>query len=315
MRYKRIEGSEKLKTFIKPMLAELTEKPAFDDPQWVFEIKWDGYRAIAEVTKKGNRLYSRNGLSFAKAYATIFNALSKIKKEVILDGEIIVFDEHNRPSFQKLQNYSDTSGNPIRYYVFDCLYADGKDITSLPLLQRKAILKKILPPDDIICYCDHLEESGVEFFNQIKKLNMEGMIAKKANSLYSKGKRTSNWLKIKNVKTEEAIIVGFTSPKGQRTGFGSLLLAQYNKKKLTYIGNVGTGFTEKILKELYSKLRKLSTKDCPVWNPGKIGNDITWVDPVLVCNLKYTEKTTDGIVRHPVFQGLRIDKTPEEVIM
>ena len=125
MRYKRIEGAEKLRTFVKPMLAELTEKPAFDDPQWVFEIKWDGYRAIAEVSKKGNRLYSRNGLSFAKAYIPVVNALSSIKKEVILDGEIIVFDEHNRPSFQKLQNYSSTSGNPIRYYVFDCLYADG----------------------------------------------------------------------------------------------------------------------------------------------------------------------------------------------
>jgi bifunctional non-homologous end joining protein LigD len=312
MRYQKIEG-EKFRSFIKPMLAELTDQPAFDNPDWVFEIKWDGYRAIAE-TGKDRRLYSRNGLSFQKAYPIVFKALAAIKKELILDGEIVVFDEHNKPSFQMLQNYSNSSGVPICYYVFDCLYADGKDLTRLTLLERKEILQRVLPRNNsVVLYCDHVTESGVEFFNQIQKSELEGMIAKKADSRYYKGKRTSSWLKIKNVKSEEAIIIGYTPPKGQRTGFGSLLLGQYHRGKLTYIGNVGTGFTDKLLRDLFSKFQKLKTKEAPLTKPPKVTAGTIWIEPVLVCNLKYTEKTTDGIVRHPVFQGLRIDKSPTEV--
>ena len=130
---------------------------------------------------------------------------------------------------------------------------------------------------------------------------------------YHKGKRTSYWLKIKNVKSEEAVIIGYTPPKGQRTGFGSLLLGQYHRGKLTYIGNVGTGFTDKLLKDLFSKFQKLKTKEAPLSRPPKVATGTTWIEPVLVCNLKYTEKTTDGILRHPVFQGLRVDKSAAEV--
>jgi bifunctional non-homologous end joining protein LigD len=314
MRYRKIEGGEKLSSFIKPMLAQLTDQPAFDDPEWLFEIKWDGYRAIAEVKKGAVRLYSRNGLSFAKAYSKVYDALKKLKMDIILDGEIVVFDNDKKPSFQKLQNYSNNSSYTIHYFVFDCLSMGGKDITGLPLIERKAILKSTLPKDSVIRYCDHIEESGKAFFKELSKTEMEGMIAKRAASRYQMGKRNSDWLKIKNVKSDEAVIVGFTRPKGSRIGFGSLLLAQYENKKLKYIGNVGTGFTDDILKSLYKKLNLMVVPTSPLDFPIKPPADTSWVKPNLVCNLKFTEKTSDGMIRHPVFLGLRIDKAPREVV-
>ena len=147
----------------------------------------------------------------------------------------------------------------------------------------------------------------------MKKMGLEGMIAKRKDSKYYIGKRSADWLKIKNIQTQEAIIVGFSEPKGSRTAFGSLLLAVKKRNKLVHIGNVGTGFTDKSLKELHVKLKKLKRKTSPLDVPIKETPDITWVDPVLVCNIKYTEMTDEGIIRHPVFQGLRIDKAPKEV--
>jgi bifunctional non-homologous end joining protein LigD len=315
MKYVKIEGSQKLSSFIEPMKAQLSDLPAFDSPDWIFEIKWDGYRAISEITKKGNKLYSRNGLTFDKAYPKVFEALKKIKKNMILDGEIVVFDEKGRPNFQKLQNYKSNDKFVIQYYVFDCIELDGKRITDLSVVERKQILQKALPKSDIILYCDHVDSDGKSLFREMKKMNLEGMIAKRKNSRYYIGKRTSDWLKIKNIQTQEAIIIGFTKPKGARSSFGSLLLAVKKRNKLVYIGNVGTGFTDKSLKELHTKFKKIVRKTSPVKEPIKETSDVTWVDPVLVCNIKFTEITDDGSVRHPVFQGLRVDKAPEEVQM
>ncbi len=312
MKYVRIEGSRKLSSFIEPMKAQLTDLPAFNSPDWVFEIKWDGYRAIAEINKSGNKLYSRNGLTFDKAYPKVFEALKNIKSEAVIDGEIVVFDENGKPNFQKLQNYQNRDKFVIQYYVFDCLVFKGKSITHLPLMERKKIVQDLLPKSDVIKYCDHVEDEGKMLFKEMQKMSLEGMIAKKKNSTYMIGKRTSDWLKIKNVKTQEAIIVGFTDPKGARSSFGSLLLAVKKRGKLSYIGNVGTGFTDKSLMDLHSKFKKIVRKSSPLEIPPK-GTDITWVDAVLVCNIKYTEITEDGSVRHPVFQGLRVDKTPNEV--
>jgi len=258
------------------------------------------------------RLYSRNGLSFAKAYAKVYAALKSLRSGVILDGEIVVFDASNKPNFQLLQNYSNNSSHPIKYLVFDCLYADGKDITDLPLLERKAILQSLIPENDVIQYCDHVEADGKQFFKIIREHDMEGMIAKRLSSTYKKGARTTDWLKIKNVRSEEAVIVGFTAPKGSRKGFGSLLLAQYVRKKLSYIGNVGTGFNDKTLSTLHVKLKKIATTESPLDVPVKVPGDTTWVDPVYVCNIKFTEKTSQSIVRHPVFLGLRVDKEASE---
>src|SRR5688572_25329875 len=313
MKYVRIEGSRKLTSFIEPMKARLSDLPPFNSNDWIFEIKWDGYRAIAEINPTGNKLYSRNGLTFDKAYPKIFHALKSIKKETVIDGEIVVFDEEGRPNFQKLQNYKSNDRYTIQYYVFDCLHLDGKDLTDLPLLERKIILQKIIPPSDIILFCDHVIGEGKSLFTEMKKMKLEGMIAKRKNSKYYIGKRSSDWLKIKNIQTQEAIIVGFTEPKGSRSAFGSLLLAVQKKNKLVSIGNVGTGFTDKCLKDLHNKLKKIIRKTSPLDIPIKQTHDITWVDPILVCNIKFTEITDEGSVRHPVFQGLRVDKTPDEV--
>ncbi|MEJ7643883.1 MAG: non-homologous end-joining DNA ligase [Chryseolinea sp.] len=315
MKYVKIEGGKKLSSFIEPMKAQPSTLKAFDSPEWVFEIKWDGYRAIAEIQKSGNKLYSRNGLTFDKAYPAVFNALKVIQKEAILDGEIVVYDETGKPSFQKLQNYRSTDKYPIQFVVFDILRLQGKDLTSLTLLERKAILQKLLPKSDIIKFNDHVDGEGKQLWKELVRMDLEGMIAKKKASLYSHGKRSADWLKIKNIKTQEAIIVGYTSPKGLRNYFGSLILGVMDKKKLVCIGNVGTGFTEKNLKDIHSKLKTIERTTSPLDVPIKQTKDMFWVEPDLVCNITFSEITTDKIVRHPVFQGIRIDKGPKDVTL
>lgn len=305
MKYVKIIGSKKLSAFVKPMLAVLTERQAFDDPKWIFEIKWDGYRAIAEINSGQVNLYSRNGITFNAAYPKITEALKKIKANCIIDGEIVVFDETGKPSFQKMQNYSSTSSLAIQYFVFDCLSVNGKDITRLPLLERKAQLQKILPKAGVVMYCDHHEGKGKEFYDVVVKMDLEGMIAKRSDSKYEEAKRSPDWLKIKNSNTREVIIVGYTRPQGSRQYFGSLLIAAREGKKLKSLGNVGTGFTDKILKDLYARLSRETRKTSPLDIPIKDSPDVTWVNPVYVCSIKYTELTGDGNVRHPVYQGLR----------
>ncbi|MBA4057611.1 MAG: hypothetical protein C0490_23050 [Marivirga sp.] len=313
MKFVKIEGGKKLSSFIEPMKAQPSDLKAFDSPEWVFEIKWDGYRAIAEIKKSGNRLYSRNGLTFDKAYPKVFDALNAIKKDAIIDGEIVVYDNQGKPSFQHLQNYRNTDKYPIQFIVFDLIELEGKNLTSHPLLERKAILRKLIPKSPVLMYCDHVEDHGKALWKELVKMDLEGMIAKKKKSLYAMGKRSNDWLKIKNIKTQEAIIVGYTAPKGSRNYFGSLILGVMEKKKLICIGNVGTGFTEKILKDVYGKLKKIERPTSPLDVPIKETKDMYWVDPELVCNITYSEITADGSVRHPVFQGLRVDKSANEV--
>ncbi|HEY3406191.1 MAG TPA: non-homologous end-joining DNA ligase [Ohtaekwangia sp.] len=315
MKYVKIEGGRKLSSFVEPMKAQLTDQPAFDNHEWIFEIKWDGYRAISEIKRSGNKLYSRNGLTFDKAYPKVFEALKAIKTNMIVDGEIVVFDESGKPNFQRLQNYKSHDKYPIQYYVFDLIEVDGNSLANLPLIERKEALQKLLPASNIIKYCDHVDGEGKMLFKEMQKMGLEGMIAKKKSSRYYIGKRTSDWLKIKNVQTQEAIIVGFTEPKGSRSSFGSLVLAVQKKGKLISIGNVGTGFTDKSLKELHSKLKPIIRKKSPLDVPIKETEDVTWVEPELVCNIKYTEITEEGSVRHPVFMGLRIDKDSREVML
>jgi bifunctional non-homologous end joining protein LigD len=315
MKQAKDKKEKKLSRFISPMLAQLFDGGPFDDKDWVFELKWDGYRAVAEVTRTHVKLYSRNGLSFADRYGKVADALKKIKSDVVVDGEIVVFDKRGKPNFQQLQNYADTSGLPIQYMIFDCLSIDGKDITQLPLVERKLLLQKLLPKkSDILVFCDHVDESGIDFFREVQGQDFEGMIAKRRNSRYYLGKRTTDWLKIKNVRSEEAIIVGYTAPKGSRAGFGSLLLGQFVDGKLIYVGNVGTGFSDDLLRSMHARLKSLATAKNPLDLPIKPPAHTTWVAPELVCNVKYTERTTDGMMRHPVFLGLRIDKEATSVV-
>ena len=294
------------------MMAKLHDA-AFDSADWVFEIKWDGYRAVCELDGENTRLYSRNGLSFEAKYPDVYEALKKIKKKAIIDGEIVALDENGKPNFQLLQQFNPSTTHLV-YYVFDCLQINGKSIEQKTLLARKEALQKILPANnDIIRYCDHVKEKGIEFFEVTGKHGLEGMIAKKANSKYYEGRRTDEWLKIKQVQTEEAIICGYTVPRGGRKYFGALVLGMYNKGKLTYIGHTGTGFNHKMLKEVYELMQQYKSDDSPFDVKIPVNGKVTWLRPELVCNLKFTEITSDGIRRHPVFMGLRIDKESEEV--
>lgn len=300
--------------YYKPMLATLSDLP-FDSDEWLFEIKWDGYRAIAEWKKKKLRLYSRNGLAFEKKYPLVAEALKQLSHDCVLDGEIIVLDEKGRPSFQKLQDYERDPRYPIQYYVFDLLFLDGKDVRQLPLIERKELLEKLLSgmKNGVVHYCDHVLHAGKKFFKHIVKTNFEGMIAKRIDSEYTTGIRTTEWLKIKHHNTTEAVIAGFTEPRRSRKYFGALILGEYKGRTLRYIGHTGTGFTHATLKEMWTKMQPLITQQSPFNERIKVNSPVTWIKPVLVCEIKYTEETNDGILRHPVFLGLRIDKRAKEV--
>lgn len=305
-------AKDKLIRFIKPMLASIHEEP-FDGADWIFEIKWDGYRAVAETSNGEVKLYSRNGLSFLRLYPAVVNELSKIRETAVFDGEIVVLNENNKPDFQKLQQYDHNPKLPILYYVFDCLSYRGHSITHLPLIERKEIARKALGKSKIVRYSDHVTECGIEFFSKVVGMDLEGMIAKRASSLYHPGKRSREWLKIKNHNTQEAVIAGWTAPRGSREYFGALILGIYENKKLKYIGHTGTGFTSAILRDVYATLKPLARDTSPFSEKVSVNSPVTWVEPRVVCNIKYTEMTNEGILRHPVFLGLRIDKPAKEV--
>ena len=297
--------------YIQPMLAQTSEKP-FSSPQWIFEIKWDGYRAIAETGKEVVKLYSRNGLSFVSKYPALTDALQAIKTPAVLDGEIVVLNEDGKADFQRLQDYVN-HGQDLYYYVFDLLFLKGEDLRGKPLLQRKSLLKKLLKDQPIIRYCDHIVEDGAAFFNAAKRQNLEGIMAKKADSIYLSGKRTSHWLKIKNQRSLEAVIGGYTGPPGNRKHFGALLLGLFKNKKLRYIGHTGTGFNARQLQQVYEKMQPLVTAKSPFENNVPVNNPATWIKPQLTCTVQYTERTDAGALRHPVFLGLRDDKAAAEV--
>ncbi|MDB5271886.1 MAG: ligD [Chitinophagaceae bacterium] len=297
------------------MLAKTGDKP-FSDLQWLFEVKWDGYRAVAEIQKQHIKLYSRNGLSFENKYHDVVTALQEIKHNMVLDGEIVVLDEEAKPNFQLLQHYPDVpEGCNLVYYVFDLLQLEGKKLYDVPLTERKKKLEKIIPSTSIIRYCEHVTGEGETFFKWVLKHNLEGMMAKKSDSLYLVNKRSSEWLKIRNHNITEAIICGFTAPNGERAHFGSLILGIYDAKhELHYAGHVGTGFTDQSLKELFVQMNKLKVETSPFPQPIKVNAAVTWIKPALVCNIKYTEWTSNKQLRHPVFMGLRVDKISNEVI-
>ncbi|MCD9617127.1 DNA ligase D [Chryseobacterium gleum] len=294
------------------MLAKLSGD-AFNDKDWIFEIKWDGYRAIADLSHESPLFYSRNGISFLSKFDKIVQDFDKQKYQMILDGEVVAYDEQGKPNFQLLQQIGDNPGTPLVYQVFDLLWLNGHSTEELPLVQRKELLKEALIETDTIKYCDHIPEKGIEFFKQMKKMQLEGMIAKRADSLYIENHRTSDWLKIKFSNTEEVIICGFTEPRGSRESFGALILGRYIYQKLTYCGHTGTGFNKTSLKELYQRLEKLIVKSSPFEKIPKTNMPVTWIKPELVCEIKYSEITRDGIFRHPVFITVREDKGPEDI--
>lgn len=316
----------KVPTQIKPMLATLATEP-FDDPGWTYEVKWDGYRAIAYVNKGGVSLSSRNNKSFTEKYYPIVDAMTDWSINAVLDGEILVIGKDGKANFSALQNWRSEADGDLVYYAFDLLWYEGKDVMELPLFERQAILKEILPTnDDRIRLSKVFNANGLDFFEAAKKMGLEGIMAKKSESIYSPDSRSKAWLKIKANQRQEVVIGGFTNNEGSAKTFSSLLLGVYENGKLQYVGKVGTGFNAKTQKEMMEKFKPLIVSENPFstepdvnkpsrFNPNPPKAKATWLKPELICEVSFTEVTQDGVFRHPSFEGMRTDKKAKDVVL
>lgn len=310
---------------IKPMLATLVDKP-FDAAGWSYEIKWDGYRALAYLNQGKVELLSRNNHSFRDQFYPVYEALKQWKIKAVVDGEIVAANEKGFASFQQLQNWRSEADGELFYYVFDILWLHGYDLTGLPLTERREILRSFIPPQGLTRFSESFETSATEFFEAAKKLGIEGMIAKKNDSEYIPASRTKNWLKIKSGQRHEAVVGGYTRNEDSTKLFSALLLGVYKNKKLHFIGQAGTGYTDAARKEILEKLKPLETPKCPFveipvvnkpsrFRPRPPKAAVVWVKPKLVAEVQYQELTDEGVMRHPSFQGLRTDKKAKEVVM
>jgi bifunctional non-homologous end joining protein LigD len=312
-------------SFIEPMKALPVEQLCEGD--WLYEIKHDGYRALAFKKGKEVRLISRNNKPLN--YPTLVDLLKKLSAEqVVLDGEIAALDEKGRSSFQLLQLFKKSGAVPLVYYVFDLLALEGKDLRGQPLgARRKALAQLLKKPPDNIKLSDELRGTKDELLRVAQEFGLEGLVAKKPNSVYESGRRSGAWVKYKITKAQEFVIGGYTLPEGSRKYFGSLLVGYNSPDGLVFAGRVGTGFSEKLLASLYNKFKKLREPTCPFINlpeksRGRWGLGITpammkrceWVKPVLVAQVKFTEWTHDGQLRQPVFLGLRANKEAKDVV-
>jgi bifunctional non-homologous end joining protein LigD len=311
---------------IQPMLASIAEDP-FDDPNWLFEIKWDGYRVISFIENGKVRMVSRNQNDLGPRYPEL-RELPKLvnAKSAILDGEVVVLDEQGRPSFSLMQQRTGIRAHgrqaaarpdlPIIYYVFDVIYLDGYDLRRVALDDRKRVLRQIVPSQELVRFSDHHAGQGIALFQVAKQKGLEGIVAKKCNSCYEE-RRSREWLKIKITQTADCVIGGYTSPEGARQYFGSLVLGLYNdKKQLIHVGHAGTGFNHATLKEIFGVLKEIETKKSSFTGPVDAKN-VHWVKPERVAEVKFSEwthETSEGglKLRAPVFLGLRDDKNPED---
>ena len=300
--------------------------PKGDD--WIYELKFDGVRALA--LKRGDeiQLISRNAKNFTDKFPEVVEALRELPcKEAVLDGEIAALDEEGRSSFQLLQA-RELSGErpPIFYYVFDLIQLDGKDLTAVPLLKRKAMAKMLLArAPDTIRFSASITADSDRVLAEMKARGLEGVIAKRKNSKYEIGRRSGAWVKFKWTTQQEFVIGGYSEPRGTRSHFGALVVGYYENKQLKFAAKVGTGFDQKLLKSLHKKFQKLIQRDCPFVNlpekSGRFGRGLTaaemkrctWLEPKLVCEIRFAEWTRDNHLRQPAFLGLREDKQPEEV--
>jgi bifunctional non-homologous end joining protein LigD len=312
---------KKMPTFEQPMLATLT-KNYFNDVGWIFERKFDGVRCL--IFKDGNKvnLKSRNKNSMNKSYPELLDPVKNLAAgQLILDGEIVAF-KGNYTSFEKLQSRiglasaqkARATGIKIYIYIFDILYLDGYDLTKLPLIARKAILKRAVRLSGSLRYTVHINERGADYFPQACSKKWEGLIAKKRDGVYEH-KRSRNWLKFKCVANQELVIAGYTDPAGSRVGFGALLMGYYKNGALHFAGKVGTGFSAQFLEEFGGKLKKIEIKKNP-FSSGKFArtNFIHFVKPIYVAEIGFEEWTRGNKLRQPRFLGLRVDKKAKDVI-
>ena len=303
-----------------PQLATLV-KDAPSGEGWLHEIKYDGYRIGCRIRAGRVTLISRNGKDWTAAFPEIAAAATALPtKDALIDGEVAIVMPDGRTSFQMLQNASGsaeaTAGGTLIYFVFDLLRLDGESIARKPLVDRKARLRALVGrrKTSRIRYADHVMGNGRAFFEQAQRLGLEGIISKRASEPYRPG-RHGEWVKTKCILEQEFVVGGFTDPEGARAGIGALLIGHYERGKLIFSGRVGTGFTQKGALDLRRKLESIAQKSCPFDPPpeGPLARSAHWVKPQLVCQVAFTEWTSDGKIRHPAFKGLRADKKPKEV--
>ena len=315
---------------IHPMLAESVDKP-FDGAEWLFEIKWDGYRAVAFISGGKVRLVSRNQNDLTARYPELKDLPKFVHaREAILDGEVVALDDEGRASFSLMQQRTgfrpggrraaEKADVPVLYYAFDLLYLDGYDWRRVPLEERKAKLASLLTAGDAVRYSDHYPEQGKALFAMAHKKGLEGILAKKRHSIYEE-RRTREWLKIKIKHRQECVIGGFTDPEGSRAHFGSIVLGLHDGKgRLIHVGQAGSGFDQKSLEEVWQLLKKIETKKNPFFGDVESLRKVSWVKPELVAEIEYAEwtKGADGgspKLRAPVFLGLRDDKDPKDCLL
>lgn len=310
---------------VKPMLATLVNKP-FDDPDWIFEVKWDGYRAVAIMNGKSVVLQSRNEKSFNEKFYPVFDALVKCNLHAVLDGEIVVINKTGNSDFGALQNWRSEADGELFYYIFDILWLDGYDLKPLSLIDRRKILKTLKFSSNNLRMSEGFEESGTRLFESVKKMGLEGIIAKNKMSTYHENDRTREWLKIKSHKRQEVVIGGYTINEGSSKLFSSLLVGVFKNGELIYTGKIGTGFNQKTQGEMLKLFKPLIVKTAPfqfipdINKPSRFRPDppnakAVWLKPKLICEVSFTEMTSDGVMRHPSFEGMRSDKKPDSVVM
>lgn len=307
------------------MLATLVDKP-FDNDGWIYEVKWDGYRAVAFLNRTKAELKSRNDKSFNEKFYPIYDALKAMKMQAVLDGEVVVVEASGQANFGKLQNWRSEADGDLLYYVFDILWLNGYDLKGLPLTERRKILETILPEHPQIQLSRTFETSGIEFLEAAKKMGLEGIMAKKKDSLYQIKNRTRDWLKIKANKRQEVVIGGFTRNDDTSKLFSSLLVGVYEGKRLVYTGKVGTGFNDRMQREMMEQFKPLITDMVPFaeepdvnkpsrFRPNPPHATVTWLQPKLIGEVSFSEMTTDGVMRHPSFEGMRDDKQAKSVVL
>ena len=326
---KALAGAEEraMPTVIHPMLATPADK-AFDDPDWLFEIKWDGYRAVAFIEDERVRLVSRSQNDLTAQFSELGGLPQSVRaRRAILDGEIVALDNEGRPSFSLMQQRTGfqpgkrrlprREGVPVIYYAFDLLYVDGFDLRRIALEPRKQLLQERIENSEVIHFSDHYAEKGLQLLEAARQRGLEGIVAKKRSSAYQE-KRSNDWLKIKITQRQECVVGGYTDPEGSREYFGALVLGLYDERaRLIHVGQVGTGFDQKTLAEMFARLQPLKIKQNPFY--GEIGGlrKVQFVRPQLVAEIKFAEwthETEEGgmKLRAPVFMGLRADKVAEE---
>jgi len=309
---------------VSPMLATLVDKPPVEKGGWLYEIKWDGYRAIALCNKGKVALISRNNKSFNDKFYSIYDHLKGLNLNAVLDGEIVVLKDSGVSSFGALQNWRSEADGELVYYVFDILWLDGQDLMGLPLSRRKEILHGVLPAEGVVRESESFNTSPEKFLKAAARSGLEGIIVKRADSVYQPGDRGGDWLKIKIHQRHEVVIGGFTQNEDSPKQFSSLLVGVYEKGKLRYTGKIGTGFNEQLQKKMMAQFKPLIVKKAPFttlpdvnapsrFRPHPPHATVTWLKPALVCEVSYTEITSDGVMRHPSFEGMRIDKAAKDV--